>query len=139
MPAHIKKKELQRCHSFPNYLQISLSRKGSVLDIADFILGEVEVRQISEAVHRTEEHSFQLVLIQSQVMDRVVDVLRDGLEWRLVLTADSQPHIAFVPLNEPTVCLHRVGKERKCEQGGEHTKKESRGSVDALHDVADWK
>ncbi len=90
-----------------------MSCKGSILNIADFILGEVEVSKVGEAVHGAEEDSFQLVLIQSQVMDRVVDVLGDSLVWRLVLTADSQPHIAFVPLNEPAVPVHHVGKVGK--------------------------
>lgn len=87
-----------------------MSCKGSILDIADVILGEVEVSQVGEAVHGGEEHSFQLVLIESQVMDCVVDVLRDGLVRRLVLTTDSQPHIAFIPLNEPAVPMDNVGK-----------------------------
>lgn len=90
--------------------------EGSVLDEADFILGEVQVGQVGEAVHGAEEHGLQLVLVQSQVVDRVVDMLGDGLVRRLVLTADGQPHVAFVPLDEPAVSTDRareVGEERK--------------------------
>lgn len=90
-----------------------MSCEGSVLDVADVILGEVEVSQVGEAVHGAEEHRFELVLIQSQVMDCVVDVLGDSLVRRLVLTADSQPHIAFVPLYEPAVPIDCVGKVRE--------------------------
>lgn len=112
-----------------------MSCESSILNIADFILGEVEVSQIGEPVHGGEVHSFQLVLIQSQVMDRVVDVLGDRLIWWLVLTADSQPHIALIPLNEPAVPIDHVGKEREDKEGGENTKKESGGGRHALHDA----
>lgn len=106
-------------HPTPStHLQVGLSREGSVLDEADFVLGEVQVSQVGEAVHGAEEHRFQLVLVQSQVVDRVVDVLGDGLVRRLVLTADGQPHVAFVPLDEPAVPTGRVGKVGEEHQGG---------------------
>ena len=35
--------------------------------------------------------------------NRVIDVLGDGLVWRLVLAADSQPDVPLIPLNEPAV------------------------------------
>lgn len=95
-----------------------MSRKGSIFDEADFILGEVQISQVGEAVHGAEEHRFQLVLVQSQVVDCVVDVLRDGLVRRLVLTADGQPHIAFVPLDEPAVSIGRVRKVGEEQEGG---------------------
>lgn len=87
-----------------------MSCKCPVLNITDFILGQVEVSQVGEAIHRAEEHRFQLVLIQSQVMHCVVDVLGDRLVRWLVLTADGQPHIAFVPFNEPAVPIHHTGE-----------------------------
>lgn len=111
-----------------------MSCKGSILYIADFILGEVEVSQVGEAVHGAEEHSFQLVLIQSQVMDRVVDVLWDSLIRWLVLTADGQPHIAFVSLNEPAVPVDHVGKVEEEQEGGDN-KKDSGGGRSTLHDA----
>ena len=116
-----------------------MSCKGSILNIADFILGEVEVSQVGEAVHGAEEHGFQLVLIQSQVMDGVVDVLGDSLVRRLVLTADSQPHVAFVPLYEPAVPVDRVGKVGEEQEGGKNEKKESGGGRRTLHVVDEKK
>lgn len=107
--------------------------------MADFILGEVEVSQVGEAKHRGEEHSFQLVLIQSQVMDSVVDVLGDCLVRRLVLTADGKPHIAFVPLNEPAVSIDHVGKVGEEEEGGDNKKKKSGGGESTLHDAGEKK
>lgn len=104
------------------HLQVGLSREGSVLNIADFVLGEVEVSQVGEAIHGAEEHRFQLVLIQPQVMDGVVDVLRDSLVRRLVLAADRQPYVAFVPLNEPAVPVDHLGKEGEEQEGGEYEK-----------------
>lgn len=98
-----------------SHLEVGLSCKGSVLDEADFILGEVQVGQVGEAVHGAEEHGLQLVLVQSQVVDSVVDVLRDGLVRRLVLTADGQPHVALVPLDEPA-----VSTDHEWEVGEEH-------------------
>lgn len=99
-----------------------MSREGSVLNVADFVLGEVEVSQVGEAIHGAEEHRFQLVLIQPQVMDGVVDVLRDSLVRRLVLAADRQPYVAFVPLNEPAVPVDHLGKEGEEQEGGEYEK-----------------
>lgn len=99
-----------------SHLQVGLSREGAVLDEADFILGEIQVSQVGEAVHGAEEHGFQLVLVQPQVVDCVVDVLGDGFVRRLVLAADGQPHVALVPLNEPAVSTghaREVGKEHE--------------------------
>lgn len=45
-------------------------------------------------------------------------MLRDGLVWRLVLTADSQPNVAFVPLYQPAVPSH-LGRQVEQQQGGE--------------------
>lgn len=53
--------------------------------------------------------------------DRAVDVLGDGLVRRLVLTADSQPDVAFVPLDQPAVASHRRQVEHH--QGGEQEDK----------------
>lgn len=63
--------------------------KGPVLYVRDIILGEVEVREVGEAVHGCVGDHFELVLIEPQVVDGVIDVLGDGLIWRLVLTADG--------------------------------------------------
>lgn len=114
-----------------------MSCKGSILNVTDFIFGEVEVGKVGESVHGAEEHSFQLVLIQSQVMDCVVDVLGDSLVRRLVLTADGQPHIAFVPLNEPAVPTHHVGKVGEEKEGGKN--KENGGGRRTLHDAKENK
>lgn len=43
--------------------------------------------------------------------DRAVDVRRDGLERRLVLTADRQPNVALISLDQPAVRVHR-GRQR---------------------------
>lgn len=112
-----------------------MSCKGSILNIADFILGEVEVSQVGEAVHRAEQNCFELILIQSQVMDCVVDVLGDSLVWWLVLTADSQPHIAFVTLNEPAVPFDHVGKVGEKKKGGKKKKRETGGGKSTLHNA----
>lgn len=116
-----------------------MSCKCSILNIADFIFGEVEVSQVGEPVHGAEEHSFQLVLIQSQVMDCVVDVLRDSFEWWLVLAADSQPYITFIPLNEPAVPIHYVGEGGEEYEGGANKKKKSGGGGSTLHDASEEK
>lgn len=108
IPYKYDKKKLKDLMSY--HLEICLSCKGAILYIADFILREVEVRQIGKAIHGAEKHSFQLVLVQSQVMHRVVDVLGYSLIGRLVLTAYSQPNIAFVPFNEPAVPSDHVGE-----------------------------
>ena len=49
-------------------LKVCLAGKGPVLNVVDVILGEVEVREVGETVHRGEQHRLQLVLIQTQVM-----------------------------------------------------------------------
>lgn len=49
--------------------------------------------------------------------DRAVDVLGDGLVRGLVLTADSQPDIAFIPLYQPAVPVHQTRQVE--EQEGE--------------------
>lgn len=112
-----------------------MSCKGSVLDEADFILGEVQVSQVGEAVHGAEEHGLQLVLVQSQVVDCVVDVLGDGLVRWLVLTADGQPHVAFVPLDEPAVSIGRVREVGEEHEGGNNNQEESCGGRRTLHDA----
>lgn len=50
--------------------------------------------------------------------DRAVDVLGDGLVRGLVLAADSQPDVAFVPLYQPAVTPHHAGQveERQCRE-----------------------
>lgn len=63
--------------------------EGPVLDVGDLVLGEVEVREVGEAVHGCVGDHFELVLIEPQVVDGVIDVLGDGLIWRLVLAADG--------------------------------------------------
>lgn len=53
-------------------------------------------------------------------------MLGDGLVWRLVLTADSQPNVSFIPLYQPAVPFYHAGQveEQQCreqeqeEQGG---------------------
>lgn len=52
-----------------------MSSKGPILDVADLILGKVEVSEVCEAIHGSKGHSLKLVLIQSQVMN-----LRDKKE-----------------------------------------------------------
>lgn len=59
-------------------------------------------------------------------MDGVVDVLGNSLVWWLVLTADRQPHIAFVPFNKPAVTFDRVGKVGDEQNGGKKKEKWSR-------------
>lgn len=115
-----------------------MSCKGSILDVVDIVLSEVEVGQVSETVHGAKEHGLQFVLIQSQVMDRVVDVLGDGFIWWLVLAADSQPHISFVPFNEPTVPVHHVRHGGKKEQDGRENQ-ENRGGRSTLHVASEKK
>lgn len=68
-------------------------------------------------------------------MDRVVDVLGNSLIWWLVLTADGQPHIPFVPFNKPAVTFDRVGKVGDEQNGGKT--KENWNGVDGrtLHGV----
>ena len=108
-----KNKKLNTLHSFnqlSNHLQVGLSPERPVLDIGDLVLGEVEICQVGEAVHGGEEHGLELVLVQPEVVDRVIDVLRDGLVRGLVLTADSQPHVALVPFDQPAVSLNRAGE-----------------------------
>lgn len=39
---------------------------------------------------------------------RAVDVLGDGLIWRLVLTADCQPNVTFITLYQPAVTFHHT-------------------------------
>lgn len=56
-------------------------------------------------------------------MDCVVDMLGNSLVWGLVLTADSQPHIAFVPLNKPAVTFDHVGKVGDEQNGGQKKEK----------------
>lgn len=68
-------------------------------------------------------------------MDRVVDVLGNSLVWWLVLTADSQPHIAFVPLNKPAVTFDRVGKVGDEQNGGKKKEKWNGVSCRTLHGV----
>ena len=49
-------------------------------------------------------------------------MLGDGLIRRLILTADSQPNVAFIPLYQPAVPFHHAGQveEQQCrEQEGE--------------------
>lgn len=50
--------------------------------------------------------------------DRAVDVLRDGLIWRLVLTADSKPNVTFFPLYQPAIPFHcaRQVEEQQCRE-----------------------
>ena len=50
-------------------LQVGLSSEGSILDVADLVLGEIEVSEVCEAVHGGKEHSLKFVLIQSQVVN----------------------------------------------------------------------
>ena len=67
--------------------------------------------------------------------DRAVDVLGDGLIWRLVLTADSQPNVAFIPLYQPAVSFHldRQVEEQQCRNKEEE--KQRRSTVSASHGV----
>lgn len=66
-------------------------------------------------------------------MDRVVDVLWNSLVWWLVLTADSQPHIAFVALDKPAVTFDHVGKVGDKENGGKKNEKWDRVGGRTLH------
>jgi len=50
-------------------LQVGLSSEGPVLDVADLVLGQIEVREVGEAVHGGEEHRLQFVLIQPQIVN----------------------------------------------------------------------
>lgn len=68
-------------------------------------------------------------------MDRVVDVLGDSLVWRLVLTADSQPHITFVSLNKPAVPIDHAGKVGEEQEGRKDKQKERGGGGSTLHDA----
>lgn len=45
-------------------------------------------------------------------------MLGDGLVWRLVLAADSQPNIAFISLYQPAVRVHlgRQLEEQQCRE-----------------------
>lgn len=70
-------------------------------------------------------------------MDCVVDVLRYRLVWWLVLTADSQPHIAFVPLNKPAVPIDQTGEVGEEQEGGKDNKENRGGS--ALHGAEEGK
>lgn len=45
----------------------------------------------------------EAVIQVESATDRTVDVLGNGFVRRLVLTADRQPNVAFVPLDEPAV------------------------------------
>lgn len=49
-------------------------------------------------------------------------MLRDGLVRRLVLTADSQPNVAFVPLYQPAVPCH-LSRQVEQQQGGKQEEK----------------
>lgn len=51
-----------------------------------------------------------------------VDVLRDCLVWWLILTADSQPNIAFVSFYQPAVPSHLSGQVEQ-QQGREQQEK----------------
>lgn len=56
-------------------LEVGLSSKGPVLDVADLILGKIEVSEICEAEHGGKQHCLKFVLIQPQVVN-----LRDTRE-----------------------------------------------------------
>lgn len=49
-------------------------------------------------------------------------MLGDGLVRRLVLTADSQPNVAFVPLDQPAVPSH-LSRQVEHHQGREQEEK----------------
>lgn len=53
--------------------------------------------------------------------DRAVNVLGDGFVRWLVLTADSQPDVAFIPLYQPAVSFHR-GRQVEEHHCREHQK-----------------
>lgn len=50
-------------------LEVGLSSKSPVLDVADLVLGKIEVSQICEAEHGGKEDCLEFVLIQPQVMN----------------------------------------------------------------------
>lgn len=50
-------------------LKVSLSSKGSILNVADLILCKIEVSKVCEAVHGSKEDSLKFVLIQPQVVN----------------------------------------------------------------------
>lgn len=50
-------------------LEVGLSSKSPVLDVADLVLGKIEVSEIGEAKHGGKEHCLEFVLIQPQVMN----------------------------------------------------------------------
>ena len=58
--------------------------------------------------------------------NRVVDVLGDGLVWRLVLAADSQPDVPLIPLYEPAVPPDRPGQSQE-HQGRQQEREEQGG------------
>lgn len=51
------------------YLEVGLSSERPVLDVADLVLGKIEVSEICEAEHGGKEHRLEFVLIQPQVMN----------------------------------------------------------------------
>lgn len=66
-------------------------------------------------------------------------MLGDGLIWRLVLTADSQPNVAFIPLYQPAIPFHhaRQVEEQQCrEQKGKEKGGRKGGQMEfAGHDL----
>lgn len=111
------------------HLQVELRREGSIFHVADVVLGEVQVGEVSEAAEGGVMHRPYLVLVQPQVHDSAVerrsrvkiqlrvvggytlrspvDVGGDGFIRRLVHAADGQPHEAFLALDKPAVGCYR--------------------------------
>lgn len=55
------------------HLQVELGREGSVFHVADVVLGEVQVGEVSEAAEGGVVHRPNLVLVQPQVHDGAVE------------------------------------------------------------------
>lgn len=51
------------------HLEVGLSSECPVLNVADLVLGKIEVSEICEAEHGGKEHCLEFVLIQPQVMN----------------------------------------------------------------------
>lgn len=72
-------------------LEVGLSSERPVLDVADLVLGKIEVSEICEAEHGGKEHRLEFVLIQPQVMN-----LRDKrgqMVFRRCVATSGQKHI----------------------------------------------
>jgi len=67
-------------HDVTAHLQVELCRESSVLHVADVVLGEVQVGEVSKATQRRIMDRSYLVLIQPQIHDGAVEISVTALD-----------------------------------------------------------